>query len=77
MAEIVSWQFRAGYSRPDNGRTKQDRATYRARNKELNALALSRPEIMPLISKYRDEWMRNNNLASFPTFCDWLKTTAA
>lgn len=59
-------------ARPDNGRTADDRRAYRARSAELTALSFENPKLMASISMYRDEWRRANNLATFPSFQDWL-----
>ena len=71
MTELVSFAGRRT-SRPDNGRTKADRLTYRIRSRELYLLSFERPEMQVAISEYRATWARANNLASFPLFCEWL-----
>lgn len=58
-------------SRPDNGRTKKDRAEYRRRSAELSVMWRDDPAIRQRIDAYRTEWARNLNLASFPAFSEW------
>lgn len=72
MSENRGYHLRKTNSRPDNGRTAEDRRTFRAREKELSALYWADPSQQRNIDAYRAEWRRTGCFASFPLFCDWL-----